>query len=203
MKALFIAIVLIVIASAAYAEVREDVRTDVRPEIAPIVVLNGGSKNPIDSNEIQFEPDPTPAPTKADENVLTAAADPNLIRTEISSTRKMVEDALKAGGPKFICRGVGPFWILKIGEENVEFDIVGEKFLQFSAPASSSSVNSAASVTNFTAKAGNGADINALIVDSQATGVACSDGMSDQQYSHSVFINQGGKIFDGCCWMEK
>jgi uncharacterized membrane protein len=194
-KALFIAIVLIIIASAAYAEVR--------PEIAPILVLNGGTKNPIESNEIQFEPDPTPAPVKAEELVLTASADPNLIRTETSSTRKMVEEALKKSGPKFICRGVGPFWILKIGEENVEFDIVGEKFLQFSAPASSSSVNSAASVTNFTAKATNGADINALIVDSQATGVACSDGMSDQQYSHSVFVNQSGKIFDGCCWMER
>jgi uncharacterized membrane protein len=186
-KAIFIAILLGLIATAASAEERV--------EIAPIVILNSGAKNPIESNDIQIEPEPTP--------VLTAEADPNLARAEVSSTRKMVEDALKDSGPRFICRGVGPFWILKIGDKNIEFDLVGEKFLQFSAPSSSASLNSASMVTNFSSKAENGADISALIVDSQATGAQCTDGMSDQTYSHSVFVNQGGKIYDGCCWMEK
>ena len=196
MKAFFIGVLLALIASAASAQ-------NTRLEIAPIVKSSNGGLPILVAEDLSVEPEIQPI--QPETPAIDTNSDPNLVRGEFSSTRKQVEQAaLRTNGPRFICRGIEPFWVLKIEQQNVEFDLVGEGFTKFSAPSATPSLNSALAVTNIMAKDDNGKEISALVVDaSRSSGVACTDGLSDQTYSHSVFINQSGKIFDGCCWMER
>ncbi len=222
MKAFFIAVLLMIIASAASAEetvpsVVAEASTEVptalsepivdpldlpiipiQQAIAPIVISNGAAR--------AQEPEPTipPDPTLPANTTVTASADPNLSRAEFSETRKQVESAAtRPDGPRFICRGMEPFWMLRIEKETVEFDVLGTGFTKFTAPSALSSLNSALDVTNFTAKSDSNKTISATVIDANRSGIACSDGLSEQTYTHSVFINFGGKLFDGCCAIER
>lgn len=209
MRAFFIAALVTLIATAASAQ---------SPlELAPIVMAASGSTNkdaqsPSEtSQEAEIAILPLGMPADAGSAQPTPAADttpPSVISkpVEKSSLRLQVEAAATRSlmGPRFICRGTEPFWVLRIEQTAISFDKAGEGVSQYATPEAAPSENSALAVTNFAAKNEKNELINALVVDTQMNGgVRCTDGIQDQEYSHSVFIIRNGEVFDGCCWMER
>ncbi|MCM2280772.1 MAG: hypothetical protein NDI61_02875 [Bdellovibrionaceae bacterium] len=109
-----------------------------------------------------------------------------------------------AAGPRFVCQGMTPMWTLKIESTHMNFNQSGYAPVLYSAPGASPSQNSGAAVTNFSAVTQSGSPLSALVVHTRHSGSAsCSDGHSDQAYEFSVFVNREGRIFDGCCWIER
>lgn len=112
--------------------------------------------------------------------------------------------AMRTASPRFVCRGTAPFWTLKIENSHMDFEQTVVGSTRFSAPQASPSENSDLAVTSFSGTAQDGSNLSALVVNARLNGgVACTDDMSDQTYEYSVFLNRTGRIFDGCCWIER
>ncbi len=204
---------LVLAAVHAYAGLTRGVSADMAPIVSdtiPVVVEHEESDD-IDrgaSGDIQPAVHVTAAsgntPTTSGLAIVNAPASASPQAPLASNSSASVIPA-QASGPRFICRGTRPFWILSVEQNKMSFEISGRgTSINYSGPFATPSENSANAVTNFAGAGTDGSVLTALIVDARHNGgFACNDGSSEQTYEYSVFICRGTEVYDGCCWLER
>lgn len=141
--------------------------------------------------------------------LISAAVLPETVIPEATSGAPTSESSsgLASGtstGPRFVCQGMNPMWTLKIENTHMELNQSGFDTVRFSAPDAAPSQNSGAAVMHFSGDRPNSTSLGVMVVNARLNGgVSCSDGHSDQEYEYSTFFSHEGRVFDGCCWIER
>lgn len=101
--------------------------------------------------------------------------------------------AQTANSEEFIARGTEPFWSVSVGKRGIVYSSPDAKPQTFAYVKPLSAAGRPANLVRVYQLKGR---TNNILIIKQVN--ACSDGMSDKNYSYSATFILGNRIFDGC-----
>ncbi len=93
---------------------------------------------------------------------------------------------------EFSCFGTEPFWSASIKGNQVTLNMLGTDEVRATKIESVKNANGTGHNFAFVIETDKNMSLN--IIQGQ-----CSDGMSDNVYSHQILLNDNGNVFFGCC----